>query len=798
MLKKYFAKTNLGIIFFFTAFLVYGLWAFNDYGISLDEHTERSTGLINYKFVFPEDAQGQKGTVNFSELPDLFEWRDLYYGVSAQYIPILVERVFGFTMEMHRVFQIRHLFTFLLFWAASICFYFLCRMLGESKAASFAGAVFLILSPRILADSFYNIKDSVFLSLTVYNLCAACLFLRKQGWLQGLLLAVVSAVCINVRVLGGEILFLCLVMMLIKGAREKKFLKAGGMCLLVGLSSLIFYILITPVTWPDIVGAVIGILKTFSDYTQWTGYNYYNGEALRGWELPWHYIPVWIVTTTPICYTLLAVIGAIRWKFVGKERWQEKWLVFLYAVIPLLYAVIRKPTLYNGWRHFYFVYPGILAFSVHGWQQLRDWLKNRQYGRRALLAATAIHAVWMGGWILKNHPFECVYFTPPFREYATANLEKDYWHLAKDNALKWIGTNDPRESITVSGGSLSYLPEGTIKDRLSYADWYLADYIVYSNISGDVAERFDDLYLKELRGIKPFRFDGFDLCDEVYSVQVDGVKICTVYRHTHNKIEGAMLKYEEGRWSYDLNGVDWKEVTNEEATDNMICLEGSMREVLWADRIGVQADQEMLPERIALSLDGETWTEYTPEDWQKIGGKRLQLNFEGREIQRIRLYYAEEKLQKPENTCFDLNVGFYYEDSSAQRWLDRPEGIESVSTPENVWVQQQAIDGDENTRWDSGRAQYPGLMYELVLEDICQLGGITLDYGEYEEDYPRGIVFYTSTDGSEWKEVKAVGGELGYYSFSPMQAKYLRMVLTEDCSWNWSICEIKVWICAKQ
>lgn len=788
MVKKYLTKGNILLIIFFGLFLMYGLCTFNDYSLSLDEDIERTTGLINYRYVFPNDADGVKGTVDFSALPELSEWRDRYYGSAAQYIPLLAERLFGFEMEYHRVFQIRHLFTFLLFWLACVCFFFLCRLLGRDRTEALVGTGFLILSPRILADSFYNIKDSVFLSLIVINLLTGVLFLRRPDVWRGILLALVSAVCINVRILGGEVLALCLIAFLVRGVREKQAVRHGVAAALTGVAAFLFYIFITPVTWSDVIGAVRGILLTFSDYTSWTGYNFYGGEALRAWELPWHYIPVWIMATTPILYIVLAVIGCAGLRKRGEGMTAEKWIIAGYVLIPLLYAVLRRPSLYNGWRHFYFVYPGIILAATAGWGWIAGWAKKYSYGLIVLSGLTAVYLGIVGVWILKNHPFECVYFNRIFRGYAEANLEKDYWYMAQYEALQWVGMNDQREEVTVCGGPVSYLPEGTMKQRLHYAGWESADYVIYSNVLGDEGERFDGKVLRVLRGEAEFQFDGLDLCDEIYCIRVDGMKICTVYRRTHNKTAGSQLRYENGELRFDSNGIGWIQ----EHQDSCICFEGLLESPCRANRIGIQMNQPILPVRAAFSSDGISWIEYNAECWQKIGESRVQLNFESQEIRFIRIYYPLTFYESKED--LQISVGLYEKADEGNIWRDTPAGIASVAATENLNEQSFAIDGDLSTRWSSGIAQRPGIAYEVELEQERRVGGITLNSGIYEEDYARGIKLYGSLDGESWTEIPAQELEKGYYSFAPAPLRYIRCVLTQGCSWNWSICEVKIWL----
>ncbi len=792
---KKLSKADVAAFVFFLLFLLYGFTAFNDYGLSTDEDIERTTGLINIKEMF--SLEEQVGSVDFGALPELSQWQDRYYGSVAQYIPLLIERIFGFQMEYHQIFQIRHLFTFLVFWLACISFYRLCVFLKFRRGEALLGVLFLVLSPRILADSFYNIKDSIFMSAMIFQLYAGLRFVERPSWPRGIVLAVICAVCVNVRVLGAEVLALCLAAAAIRGFRQKSSGRAIVLCLGVGLLSIAVYILITPVTWGGIWDAVAGILGTFSDYNSWTGYNYYRGEALRAWELPWHYIPVWILTTTPILYLALALAGAVGAvkDLMRRHFTVYKGIVALYVVIPLLYAMVRRPSLYNGWRHFYFLYPGIILAALYGWRLLWQYLpvfkrgeRKLQVGQAAMVCAAAISLALTGRWIFANHPYECVYFNVLSRDYASANMEKDYWKMAQQSALVWIASNDPREEITVYGGSVDYLPNGEMKDRLQYVLWGTADYVIYSNVSDDEGERFDGLYLGQLSGDEDFLFDGFELYDEVYRIEADDMCICRIYKRTHNRLEGARLIYSEGQWQYDLNGINWKTTDDGE----MLCLEGTFETAQPFDRIGIQSDKALLPLRIELSSDGENWTSYDGEAWTKFGDARAQLNIASETAGFIRLYYAKEDLQLSEEAQID--IGFYYETDTPALWRDPPVHIAGVEASAHSEYQGFAVDGDPDTRWDSGMAQQPGLTFEIEMDREYSLAGITLDYGEYEDDYPRSLGLYVSSDGKQWERAELAAGEFGYYQCDAEKVRYLRLTVEGESTWNWSICEIKIWI----
>ena len=124
-------------------------------------------------------------------------------------------------------------------------------------------------SPRILADSFHNIKDSLFLSVFTVNLYCAVLFLDKQSWKRALILAITTALCVNTRIVGGVVIAVCLTLSVIRGVKSKNIKYSIMFSAAAGVGSIFFYILISPVTWHNPVLEIMNTYKTFSDYTVW-------------------------------------------------------------------------------------------------------------------------------------------------------------------------------------------------------------------------------------------------------------------------------------------------------------------------------------------------------------------------------------------------------------------------------------------------------------------------------------------------------------------------------------------------
>ena len=70
----------------------------------------------------------------------------------------------------------------------------------------------------------------------------------------------------------------------------------------------IFLYLFWPFLWDNPISNLLETFFTFSNY-DWGLKVFYLGNYLTADNLPWHYIPVWIIITTPITYLIFFSIG---------------------------------------------------------------------------------------------------------------------------------------------------------------------------------------------------------------------------------------------------------------------------------------------------------------------------------------------------------------------------------------------------------------------------------------------------------------------------------------------------------
>ena len=207
-------------------------------------------------------------------------------------------------------FLLRHFFNFFIFFISGIFFYLLLKKRFSIKL-SIIGLLFLILSPRIFAESFYNMKDIIFLSFFIISLFFAINFLDKPSYKNAFLSSLTCALVIDVKILGIITPFIILVFYILMLMNSKNFFKINILKIIIFFCLLIlFTIIFWPYLWSDPLTKFLTTIKNFSSHS-WTGGIFYFGNYVSARNLPWHYPIVWILISTPIIYLLLFMLGSV-------------------------------------------------------------------------------------------------------------------------------------------------------------------------------------------------------------------------------------------------------------------------------------------------------------------------------------------------------------------------------------------------------------------------------------------------------------------------------------------------------
>lgn len=505
-LKKITKWQWLTIIFFFIILLI-GILTVKDYGICNDEELQRNHSLVNMKFL--NNKFGIKNRLNNdNNIASLNDYEYRYYGVAIQMPLVVIEQIFDFNLDISIVYYIRHIYTFLLFFIALIYFYrILSKYIIKDRKIALLGVLFLVLSPRIYGEAFYNIKDSVFLSLTIINIYYALTYLNKKSKKSLLLLCFFSALAINCRIVGGLIsLFVILFNNFSKNESISQRVKENLLFILI---TFIIYTLITPASWGNPFTFPYKVLSFFFNYSDPNSHDnlpcFYLGKVISSRNLPWHYLPVWIIVTTPLIYILSSIVGFFKQVINIKVKKINKSALFcnFILVFMLLFVMMIRPTIYNGWRHFYFLYPLIIINSIIGIK----WLFQIKKIKLILNVILFVNCLGLSLWMIINHPYQYEFFELFFSKYTVKNFETGIYSIAQKEAVDYILKTDTHAKIRIYKNqftSYALLNETKRNRVVDCHDKLLSDYVIITSKYVDKSLKliFYEKFSKKINGYR--------------------------------------------------------------------------------------------------------------------------------------------------------------------------------------------------------------------------------------------------------------------------------------------------------
>lgn len=527
------------VALFFLALLFIGLAACEDYGLPCDEPAEQvilQENMHEYAAaLFGEESEAarwyaQRGINRISLSIEKDHGECAYYPFAAL-LPSLLTQPDRLTVAWHT-------YTWLWFMLGVLAIYGFCRETGLSRPLSCMGMLLLYLCPRFFAEGHYNNKDMVLLTLVLLTLWLGVRFLKKPGFLRGALFSLAGAMATNTKIAGAlvwGVMGLCAVALVTANRRWS--LRMAGVAAATVLLYIGFYALLTPAIWTDPAGYLQYLVQNASDFTRWPGVVVFRGMVFEHSvnPLPRYYLPWMITITLPLYVLPLAAAGQL-WALrrVWRQRAQalrDPVSLSLVAAslcwfVPLAFAMLTRPLVYNGWRHFYFVYAGIVVLAAHG---IRAFMAlGRRFGgdygmHRLFVIGLCLFFLWTAGDIWRNHPYQYGYYNRLAHNTAEADMELDYWDVSTLNAMKRLLTEERDESLPLLLGA---------RDDMS---WFGVEkgYEVLGaeeRAALSIAEEDDAPYLfsnttyARIYGVAPP--EGYH---ELFTLDSYGLRLCTVY-----------------------------------------------------------------------------------------------------------------------------------------------------------------------------------------------------------------------------------------------------------------------------
>ena len=428
-------------------FAAAGLAAADDYGLAWDEPTQRNLAAITADYVLEGDGA-------------LLGHYDRVFGPAFELPLLFAERLLG--PEDSDVWRMRRLLTHAFFLAGGFFAWLLALRLTGSRAVALLALLAFLLHPRIWAHSFFNTKD-----VPVLVLFMVCLFLIHQAFRKdtaaAFLLAGVGVGLLTGTRLVGLLFFAAvpalraLDLVLAADGSERK--RAAVTCAAFALAAAATLYAVWPWLWTDPLARFAEAFEFMSRRPAIRdGFDLFRGETFRMDDLPPDFVPWWFAITAPPFVLLLGLAGgasalyeAARRPLVALRNTDARFGLFLVACLglPVLFVAFRGSTLYDDWRHVYFLWAPFCVLAALGLHRLAA-LAARRIGPGGPYAVHALAAVGVASTVAAMaaiHPHQYVYFnlledrTTP--GWLRSQYPLDYWQVSVHNGLEQLLERQP-------------------------------------------------------------------------------------------------------------------------------------------------------------------------------------------------------------------------------------------------------------------------------------------------------------------------------------------------------------------
>jgi hypothetical protein len=241
-----------------------------------------------------------------------------------------------------------------------------------------------------------------------------------------LLVGFAAGLSISLRVLGGLgalYALIGLMPLLISDVRTLGLRAAcarlGRLCLML-IPGLVFGYLVMGLVWPWAVLEPLNPLHAvtyFSEFFEKPWREMFNGAPVRVPDMPWTYLPTLFALKMPEILLALAGIGAIgslavlARSDVEARRKAALLILTAAATLPIAVAMIKRPALYNGIRHFIFVIPPMAVLGGVAAAWIYERLSRQSVAM--MTAALGIFALGLASPLIETirlHPYQYTHF----------------------------------------------------------------------------------------------------------------------------------------------------------------------------------------------------------------------------------------------------------------------------------------------------------------------------------------------------------------------------------------------------
>ena len=393
-----------------------------------------------------------------------------YYGQSVDNFTALVNRVFNIENE----FLTRHFTGAFFFWVLLLFSGFVGFQVSGSFWVSALTVISMMAMPRLFGQAFGNLKDIPFAAGYLAALFFIIRFVKElpaPKWVTSVWLGLAIAFTCSVRI-GGLILIGYLGLALIAIFISKPFLlkqifstKSSVVRLLgQGLTILLIGYFAGLLFWPFALQNVfqhplesLGVMEHYKVSIR----QVFEGDWLWSTQLPWYYLPKWLLISTPefLFFGFGVFLILVFKKSIlqdSKQLFFELFLLFT-LFFPLVYVIYIGANLYSGVRQMIFLLPVLAVFASNGLIGFYNYLSGKT-GKTSLLIFLFLLIILPVKHQFSTFPADYIYFNSISggNKKAWSNYEYDYYfHGIKKSAEYLIGLVGNEEITVASNCNLS-------------------------------------------------------------------------------------------------------------------------------------------------------------------------------------------------------------------------------------------------------------------------------------------------------------------------------------------------------
>jgi len=457
------------LLLFLLALIV--LATFKQYGISVDEGLQKNYGHLLLSFYLSgfEDRH-------------VFDYFNLhYYGGFFDLISALLAHVSPLSE-----YDTRHLLCAVIGLGGILGVRQVGRLVGGARVGLLA-AVLLAITGAYYGAMFNNTKDVPFAAgmiWVVYFGCRLVASLPKPSFAVCIAFGTAIGLSLGVRVgaLFGVVYVLPAIALslvgLARSAGGPSAAAATGALLVRLLLGMVSAVLLMALFWPWSVLAPGNIFAAVTALSDMDIYTVIAGEGFNAPDDPRWYLPVYLLVKLPELLLLGAAAGLVALIIPACSQspaadstcsklfpWS---VVVLSVIIPIGFAVIARPALYNGLRHFLFVVPPLCVIAAAGIERIWTDVRRLSSAAAFALAAGAASLVAKDVWtLIALHPHQYVYYNLLVGGVngVDGRYEMDYWSNFAPEAFRLLGDRLKWEN----GGRM---PDRPIAVAFCYPDWF--------------------------------------------------------------------------------------------------------------------------------------------------------------------------------------------------------------------------------------------------------------------------------------------------------------------------------------